>query len=71
MWPYLNLPIHLDLFQMAFRFWHTACVLILAELGELKMDTLTRDYQITNGDCVEEKICLRTFHASESLKNKI
>jgi hypothetical protein len=56
---------------MAFRFWHTACVLILAELGELKMDTLTRDYQITNGDCVEEKICLRTFHASESLKNKI
>jgi hypothetical protein len=35
------------------------------------MDTLTSQYRIANGDCVEEKICLRTFHASEALKNKI
>ena len=35
------------------------------------MNTLTRDYQIKNDDWMEEKICLRTFHAAEMLKNKI
>lgn len=35
------------------------------------MDTFTLESQTSNGGCIEEEICLRAFHAAETLKNKI
>jgi thioredoxin 1 len=35
------------------------------------MDTLISQYHTGNGDSVEEKICLRAFHAADTLKSRI
>lgn len=35
------------------------------------MDTITPESQTKNDGCIDEEICLRTFHAAETLKNKI